>query len=130
MSLRVRSRRSAEHSALGEGDAGAVADDDVVEQPDVDQRERVLDAPRDPFVGLARLGNARRVIVGVMITAAQFQPSACLTISRGCTLAPSIVPRNSGSSWISRWRLSSNGELTIIGLMWSDYLCAVRPYRC
>src|ERR1022692_1487593 len=41
-----------------------------------------------------------------MITAAEFHCNACLTISRGNTLAPSIVPRNNSSKWISPWRLS------------------------
>jgi len=36
----------------------------MIEQPDVDQPEGVAYAQRDAFVGKARLGNARRVVVG------------------------------------------------------------------
>ena|ERR1700722_4177072 len=43
--------------------AGAVADNDVIQQPDVDQRERLLDALGDEFIRLARLGNSRWMIV-------------------------------------------------------------------
>ena len=53
-------------SALRQGHADTVADDDVIEQPDVDQPEGVAYAQRDAFVGKARLGNARRVVVGVL----------------------------------------------------------------
>jgi len=38
----------------------------MIEQPDVDQPEGVAYAQRDAFVGKARLGNARRVVVGVL----------------------------------------------------------------
>src|SRR5882757_1555051 len=41
-----------------------------------------------------------------MMTAAELRCRASLTISRGCTLAPSMVPRNNFWNWIRRWRLS------------------------
>ena len=50
-------------STFRERHAHAVADDDVVEQTDVDQRERLLDPHRDEFVGLAGLGDAGGMIV-------------------------------------------------------------------
>ena len=40
-----------------------VADDEVVEDPDVEERERFLEAAGDELVGLAGLGNAGRVIM-------------------------------------------------------------------
>ena len=42
--------------------AHPLADDDVIEQPDVHQRERLLHALRDELVGMARLGDAGRVL--------------------------------------------------------------------
>jgi len=42
--------------------ADTLADDDVIEQPNVHQGERLLDALRDQFVGLARLGDAGGVL--------------------------------------------------------------------
>src|ERR1700675_2534174 len=66
-----RGRTSSEYSLLhilqksrfGERHRGTVADDDVIEQADVDQRERFLDSLGDQFVGLTRFGDAGRVIV-------------------------------------------------------------------
>jgi hypothetical protein len=40
---------------------GVVADDEVIESPDVEERERLLEAARDELVGLARPGEAGRV---------------------------------------------------------------------
>jgi hypothetical protein len=36
----------------------------VIEQPDIDERQRVAQAVRDDLIGLAWLGNSRRMIVG------------------------------------------------------------------
>ena len=44
------------------------------------------------------------------ITAAAFSFSARFTTSRGCTEAPSMVPRNISSRAMSRWRLSRNKQ--------------------
>jgi hypothetical protein len=51
-----------DNSTFGERYAGAIADDDVIEQANIDQGKRVLDAQRDPLVGQARLRDAGRVL--------------------------------------------------------------------
>src|SRR5882724_3446560 len=48
---------------LGEGVLGAGADDEVVEDSNVDERERLLEAPGDELVGLAGLGDSRRSVI-------------------------------------------------------------------
>src|SRR5829696_1619595 len=48
---------------LCEGEAAAVADDHVVQNPYIDERERVLQPPCDQLVRLAWLDETRRVIV-------------------------------------------------------------------
>ena len=52
-----------EQPAAGQRRSRRVPDYKVVEQPDVDKLQCRLQAPRDPLVGLAGLGDARRVIV-------------------------------------------------------------------
>ena len=52
-----------EQSPLRQRDAGAVADDDVIEQTNVHQREGLLDPLGDQLVRAARLGDARRMVV-------------------------------------------------------------------
>jgi hypothetical protein len=47
---------------LGEREAHPLADDEVIEHADVDQRQRLLQAPRDELVRLARLEHARGVL--------------------------------------------------------------------
>src|SRR5688572_19113199 len=47
-----------------ERNAAAVADDEVVEEPNLDEGEGVPQPRRDDFVGLARLGDAARMVVG------------------------------------------------------------------
>jgi len=49
--------------ALGEREAGAIAHDEVIEHPDIEQRERIAQATRDELIGLARLGDPGRVVV-------------------------------------------------------------------
>ena len=56
--------RISKDAALGERDAGAVADDGVIEQADVHQGERIPDALGDLLVGAAGFGDAGGVIVG------------------------------------------------------------------
>src|SRR5690606_34965226 len=48
----------------GEGDAGRIAHHEVVEHPDIDEGERAFQAAGDDLVGLARLGDPGRVVVG------------------------------------------------------------------
>jgi len=86
----------------------------MIKHADVDKCERILQPARDELVGLAGLCDSTGVLCANM-TAAALCERACFTTSRGCTLAPSIVPRNSSSKEIRRCRLSSNGELTITG---------------
>ena len=38
----------------------------MIEQPDVDQRERLFDTLGDQLIGLTRLGNSGRMVVSVM----------------------------------------------------------------
>ena len=52
-----------EQSGRPERETAGAGDDDVVEQPDVEQRGRLRDAGRQHPVGFARFGAARRVIV-------------------------------------------------------------------
>ena len=51
-------------SALRQRNIGPVANDDVIQQPDVDQRQRLFDPLGDQFVRLAGLGDPGGVIVG------------------------------------------------------------------
>ena len=50
-------------TALSETDADAIAHDQVIDHPDVDQRQRIAQAPGDELIGLTRLGDARWVVV-------------------------------------------------------------------
>src|SRR5690606_16151597 len=56
-------RRRSDPPARGEGDGDAVADDEVVEQADVHQRQRLLQARGDGAVGGAGFGAAAGVVV-------------------------------------------------------------------
>src|SRR5688500_3190921 len=66
-----RPRRAALHTQFhisdqapfGEGQAAVVADDEMVEHTNVHERERVAQTARDELIGLARLRDARRVVV-------------------------------------------------------------------
>ena len=49
---------------LGERIAEPVTDDEVIENPDIDERQRLLQAPGDELVRLARLENSRWVVMG------------------------------------------------------------------
>ena len=51
---------------LDEGEDRAVADDQVIEDPDVDELERIQEPAGDELVRAARLGEPRGVIVEVM----------------------------------------------------------------
>ena len=64
------SSRPLDQSPLGQRDDLGVADDEVIEQSDVDQRESVAQPAGDRQVGLARFGHAGRVIVATMTAAA------------------------------------------------------------
>ena len=57
---------SLDKPSLGKRYAHAVAHDDVIEQPNIDQPERLLHSLGDEFVGLTRLGNPGRMVVSVM----------------------------------------------------------------
>ena len=87
-----------------------VADHEVVEHAHIDQRQRIAQAHRDPLVGLARLGDSGRVVV------AGSPPRRCAaalrTTSRGCTLAPSMVPRKHLLERQHAVRLSRNSTRT------------------
>ena len=48
---------------FGEGETGAITHDEVVEDPDVEQRQRIAQSPGDELVRLACLGDARRMVV-------------------------------------------------------------------
>jgi hypothetical protein len=56
-------RLLSDQPTLRQRHADAFAHDDVIEKPDIDERERLLHPPRDEFVRLARLGHARRMVV-------------------------------------------------------------------
>jgi hypothetical protein len=56
-------RRLQQSTTCQRGGLGT-ANDQVIEQPDIDQLEGRLQAPGDAFVGLAGFGNAGRMIVG------------------------------------------------------------------
>jgi hypothetical protein len=77
----------------------------MIEHANVDERERILEPARDELVGVAGFRDSAWMLCAKM-TAAALCESACFTTSRGCTLAPSIVPRNNSSKEISRCRLS------------------------
>jgi hypothetical protein len=49
-------------SALRQRNIGPVANDDVIQQPDVDQRQRLFDPLGDQFVRLAGLGDPGGVL--------------------------------------------------------------------
>ena len=51
---------------LRQADDIATSDDQVIEDPDVDQRERLFDTLGDQLIGLTRLGNSGRMVVSVM----------------------------------------------------------------
>ena len=53
-------------SPFGERHRSAVPDDDVIEQADVDQGERFLDALGNQFVSLTRFGDAGGMIVRIL----------------------------------------------------------------
>ncbi len=55
--------RDSDESTLGERHATIITDDAVIEHPDVYQRQCLAEPARDEFVGLTRLGDARRVVV-------------------------------------------------------------------
>lgn len=48
---------------FGEREAGAITHDEVIEDPDVEQRQRIAQSPGDELVRLARLGDSRRMVV-------------------------------------------------------------------
>lgn len=52
-----------EQAALSEA-GGVLSDDDVIEDPHVDQRQSLLEAGGNPLVGLRGLADARRMVVG------------------------------------------------------------------
>src|SRR5688572_10239523 len=60
----TRKARILHQSALGEGDRLVAGDDEVVQDLDVDERQRLLEAARQQLVRLAGLRRAGRVVVG------------------------------------------------------------------
>ena len=52
-----------EKSTFGKRLAHFIAHDQVVQHADIDQRQGLLETSRDQFIGLARLGDAGRVVV-------------------------------------------------------------------
>src|SRR6266704_1908431 len=52
-----------QEAALGEGHGAASRDDEMIEHLDVDECERGFQRSREDLVGVARLGDARRVVV-------------------------------------------------------------------
>ena len=38
-------------------------DDQVIQDPDIHERERILQSPRDQFIRMARLGDTARMVV-------------------------------------------------------------------
>ena len=60
----TRKARILHQSALGEGDRLVAGDDEVIEDLDVDERQRVLEAAGQQLVRLARLRRAGGVVVG------------------------------------------------------------------
>ncbi len=69
-------------AATGQRRSPATADDQVIEEPDIDQLEGRFQAPRDALVRLAGLGNATRVVVGQDDSRGD-TARASLTTSRG-----------------------------------------------
>ena len=67
---------------------------------------RRADPRGDQLVGLARLRDARSDGCARGSPRRRSSFSARFTTSRGCTEAPSMVPRNISSTAMSRWRLS------------------------
>ena len=61
-------RADSQQPALREADHLLITHDDVVEHADVDEAERIAQAVREPLVGVAWLGDSRRMIVGVLTT--------------------------------------------------------------
>ena len=60
-----RSRgRGLEQASIGQRHAGAVADNEVIQQPHVDQIERILDPARNELIGLTWFGHSGRVVMG------------------------------------------------------------------
>jgi len=62
--LRPIADRGLKKSYLGERYRFAAGDDDVVEEADVDQRQRFFQASGDQVVGMGWLGHSRRMVVG------------------------------------------------------------------
>src|SRR3990170_6271213 len=60
----TRKARILHQSALGEGDGLIAGDDEVIQDLDLDERQRLLEAARQQLVRLARLRGAGRVVVG------------------------------------------------------------------
>ena len=63
-SKRKPGSRGSDQPSIGEA-ADAIADDDVIEDADIDQVQRLAQALGNADVGLARLADARRVVVGL-----------------------------------------------------------------
>ncbi len=55
--------RALDKTALGEGHAASTANNHVIKYADIDKLERVAKRPGKSFVGSARLGHARRMVV-------------------------------------------------------------------
>ena len=66
MAAQSGATRHLDESTFRKRNAHSVAHDDVIEQPNIDQTERLFHPLGDEFVGLARLGNPGRMIVSVM----------------------------------------------------------------
>lgn len=88
----------------------------------------VAEAMGDELVGLARFRHSAGMLC-TSITAAAWCLRASMTTSRGWTLAPSRVPRKRSWAAMKRWRLSTNGKLTISRRVWLHILRHQRERR-
>jgi len=100
----TRPRRVApglESPQLGHADDGATRHEQVVQNSHVDSLQHLFQSPGNEFVGVAELAN---MAGGVMNQQARRRllDQTIFTTSRGCTLAPSIVPRKSSTYSITR----------------------------
>lgn len=55
--------RKSKQVLLRERDHFLPGDDQVIQDPDIHERERILQSPRDQFIRMARLGDTARMVV-------------------------------------------------------------------
>jgi hypothetical protein len=88
------------------------AHDDVVEDPDAEERARPSEPAEDCVIGPARRGIAARMVVRDDETCALAR-TAALNTSRGCTGAASSVPTDTMWSPRGLWLVASNSVATV-----------------